>query len=57
MRKISESQYYRMKKALVFIEHVEEHLKSMFKPEDNARVMCKICGKTIDEIYKEYKEK
>lgn len=46
----------KMEKALIFVEHVEEHLKTMFKPEDNDKVICKICNKTIDEIYKEHKE-
>ena len=34
-------------KAIVFIEHIENHLK----PEE--KVMCKICGKIIDVIYEE----
>ena len=49
--------YRKMKKALIFIEHVEKHLDEIFEPIDNAKVMCKICNKTIDEIYEEYKEK
>jgi len=40
-------------KALIFVEHIEAHLTEIFKPKDNAKVMCKICGKTIDEIFKE----
>jgi len=40
-------------RALVFVAHIEDHLKLIFKPEDNAKVICKICGKTIDEIYEE----
>ena len=31
----------------VFVEHIEEHL------EGNDDVMCKICGKTVDEIFAE----
>ena len=34
-------------KALAFVEHIQEHLKS------SEKVICKICGKTIDEIYEE----
>lgn len=45
--------YKHMRKALIFVEHVEEHLKIMYPSEMNAKVMCKICGKTIDEIYEE----
>ncbi|MBA7474734.1 hypothetical protein ES707_10088 [subsurface metagenome] len=41
------------RKALIFIEHIEAHLEELFKPEAKAKVMCKICGKTIDEIFEE----
>lgn len=34
-------------KAIIFVEHIENHLK----PSD--KVICTICGKTIDEIYEE----
>ena len=34
-------------KAIAFVEHIENHLKSTDK------VICTICGKTIDEIYEE----
>lgn len=37
-------------KALVFVEHIEYHLQDM---EIDGKVICKICGKTIDEIYEE----
>lgn len=38
-------------KANVFVEHIEKHLKLIY-PE-GAKVSCRICGKTIDEIYVE----
>lgn len=31
--------------ALAFVEHIKEHLKY------GEKVICTICGKTIDEIY------
>lgn len=34
-------------KALRFVEHIQEHLKP------SEKVICTICGKTIDEIYEE----
>jgi hypothetical protein len=34
--------------ALIFVEHIEAHLVEL----GLQNVMCKICGKTIDEIYK-----
>lgn len=37
-------------KALVFVAHIEEHLKP------GQKVICTICGKTIDEIYEEVSE-
>ena len=44
-------------RALIFVRHVQDHLtegryKSMIFPPD-AVVICKICKKTIDEIYEE----
>lgn len=39
-------------KALAFVEHIEKHLEYLFG-KGNAKVMCKICHKTIDEIYEE----
>jgi len=36
----------------VFVEHIEKHLEEMKIP---GKVMCKICGKDIDEIYEEEK--
>jgi len=43
----------KMIKALVFVEHIEEHLKDLegFEHEPKPKVICKICGKDIDEIY------
>ena len=37
-------------KALLFVEHIENHLAKM---KLGSKVVCKICGKTIDEIYEE----
>jgi len=44
-------------RALVFVRHVQEHLtegryESILFPPD-AKVICKICKKTIDEIYED----
>ena len=36
-------------KCKVFVEHIEQHLEQMGLSEEN--VICKICDKTIDEIY------
>jgi hypothetical protein len=38
------------KKAMAFVKHIEGHLKTM---DVGDQVICKICGKTINEIYKE----
>lgn len=46
-------------KAQCFVEHIEQHLREMY-PEDaqsELTVKCKVCGKTIDEIYKIAREK
>jgi len=51
----------KMSKALKFVEHIEAHLKDLAKYNPywtewkNAKVMCKICNKTIDEIAEESK--
>ena len=37
-------------KALLFVEHIENHLRELGIDE---KVVCKICRKTIDEIYEE----
>jgi len=37
-------------KSRIFVRHIENHLKEM---DISGKVMCKICGKTIDEIYEE----
>ena len=44
-----EQEEMRIKKAVLFVEHIESHLGSLNKKN----VICKICGKTIDEIYDE----
>jgi hypothetical protein len=42
-------------KALAFVRHIEEHFKHHpFKGSEV--VMCKICDKTIDEIWEETEE-
>lgn len=43
-------------KANVFVEHIEKHLKEIYllkQYPEGAKVSCRICGKTIDEIYVE----
>jgi hypothetical protein len=37
-------------KECAFVRHIENHLKDM---EGDLKVACKICNKTIDEIYEE----
>lgn len=37
----------KMVEALVFVDHIQKHLK----PDEE--VMCKICGKTVSEIIKD----
>jgi len=39
-------------KALAFVNHIENHLRDL---KIEGKVICKICGKTIDEIYAEDK--
>ncbi len=39
-------------KASKFVAHIEKHLEYLYG-KGNAKVMCKICGKTIDEICNE----
>lgn len=39
----------------IFVEHIEKHLKDDVSFSRHAKVMCKICDKTIDEIYNEEK--
>ena len=41
-------------KAIYFVKHIEKHIEEM-TPEQkkHGKVMCKVCGKTIDEIDKE----
>jgi len=40
-------------KEKIFVEHIERHLEEYAGVH---HVICKICGKTIDQIYKEEKE-
>ena len=46
----SEEEYAR---AVVFVRHIEKHLIEMGEFTPDAKVICKICDKTIDEIYEE----
>lgn len=43
--------------ALIFVEHIEQHLRQWEKDKkikpNSLKVMCKICEKPIDEIVKE----
>lgn len=39
-----------IKKDEIFINHIKNHL------EQNQNVICKICGKSVDEIYEEQAE-
>ncbi|MHA1225201.1 MAG: hypothetical protein ACTSPV_00495 [Candidatus Hodarchaeales archaeon] len=41
-------------KEKVFVRHIENHLKDM---KIKGKVICKICGKNIDEIYQEARVK
>jgi len=39
-------------KALRFVEHIEDHIRKGDKRlKPNAKIICKICGKSIDEIF------
>jgi len=40
-------------RALVFVAHIEKHLKDDINFSRHAKVICTICNKTIDEIYEE----
>ena len=42
----------RIRMALKFVKHIEAHLEELY-PNQEAHVMCKICEKTIEEIYNE----
>lgn len=42
-------------KETIFVKHIENHIKNMTPEEKrHGEIMCKICGKTIDEIYDNY---
>jgi len=43
-------------KGTVFVEHIQKHLKEMFPENADVKVICKICGKSVEEIYEEYKK-
>jgi type I restriction-modification system DNA methylase subunit len=44
-------------KALLFVEHIERHIKNGddVRVPRNAKVLCKFCDKTIDQIANEGK--
>ena len=46
-------QLKRYLEAIEFVEHIEKHLKDETKFPKGSKVMCKICDKTIDEIFDE----
>ena len=44
------------KKNDVFVKHIEDHLRKMYAEDHTVRyVCCKICGRTLDEIYEDSK--
>ena len=51
--KDEEKEELRVRKAVLLVEHIENHLKEQGITSHDGKVICKICGKTIDEIYKE----
>lgn len=40
-------------KGKIFVEHIERHLAQMPPLHIKKEVICKICGKTVDQIYAE----
>ncbi|MHA2052713.1 MAG: hypothetical protein ACW99F_03850 [Candidatus Hodarchaeales archaeon] len=49
---MTEEQTIREKKAMNFMEHIEEHLKDeRLSFGANAEVICTICGKSVDQIW------
>jgi len=55
--KKGEKQTMKMNKGTVFIKHIKEHLtKGDEGTHATDKVVCKICGKTVEEIYEEYKQ-
>lgn len=51
-----EKEELRIKKAVLLVEHIENHLKEK-GIHNGGKVICKICGKNIDEIYNEEHKK
>jgi len=54
-----QSRLEQAQKATVFVRHIERHLRKMEEEQElyhTLVVICKICGKTIDEIFDEDKE-
>jgi len=45
----SQEQITKVWNAIKFVRHIENHLEKLF-PNQNAKVICKICNKTIEEI-------
>jgi len=45
--------YEMILKSEAFVKHIEQHLKDM---NIDGKIICKICGKTIDEIYEESRQ-
>ena len=50
IRTIVEDCKPRVSREKIFVEHIEQHLKDM---KIDGKVLCKICGKDIDEINEE----
>ena len=40
-------------RAVIFVRHIERHLREDVSFSRHAKVLCKIYNKTIDEIYEE----
>ena len=49
--------YNYIKKALLFFEHLENHIEVKKAPISTGIPMCKICGKNAEQIFKEAEEK
>ena len=48
-----EKEELRVRKAVLFVDHVQKHLDTEGIISHGGKVICKICGKTIDEIFED----
>ena len=48
-----EREEMRIRKAVLLVDHIQKHLDEDGIVSHGGKVICKICGKTIDEIYEE----